>query len=303
MKTDIKNEEQLLDRTLDVLEECGVTEAYQYLIANKGFLQEYSSQVYNYLYCLSASAGLKTEALDWIREAIIEKGYWYRPEVLEDSDLDSIRDEESFQECRKISDTRYQEALKDTATLCTWKTYKQNKLALVLHGNQQNIDMCRQYWGCMESKGYQVEYVQSKIIDSYKLYRWEEDSDIQLDQVVDTMEWDKYDSHILCGFSAGCNEILKTLLHGSVQCEGILFQSPWIPVIEEHMEKIMDILEENKIWIQLICGKNDKDCAPLVEKFIAKAGERKISCGVQWVEGLGHNYPDDFSDILNKLTF
>lgn len=301
MKRDVKNEEQLLNTTLDVLEECGATEAYQYIIANKGFLEEYSSQVYNFLYCLSALSGLKADALAWIKEAVIEKKYWYRPEVLEDSDLDSIRNEEIFKECRKISDKKYQKALKNTSTLCTWNTFKSNKLALVLHGNQQNISMCQE-WNGMESNGYQVEYVQSKIIDSYKLYRWENDSEIQLNQVVDTIEWGKYDSHILCGFSAGCNEILKTLLHGYIKCEGIIFQSPWMPVIDENIEKIMDILEGNKIWIQLICGKNDKDCSPLAEKFIAKADERKIKCGIEWIEDLGHSYPENFSEILNKLT-
>lgn len=49
MKREMKNEEQLLNTTLEVLEECGVTEAYQYIMANKGFLKEYSSQVYNFL--------------------------------------------------------------------------------------------------------------------------------------------------------------------------------------------------------------------------------------------------------------
>ena len=112
---------------------------------------------------------------------------------------------------------------------------------------------------------------------------------------------EEYDSYILCGFSAGCNEILNTLLSGNNNCKGILLQSPWIPIIEKQAKNILDILEENNIWLQIICGKNDADCAPLIETFMTLANERKLNCHCHWVDNIGHSYPDDFSAITKKL--
>jgi len=210
-------EEQLLDKVLEILDESGPNEAYDYILSNKGLEYEHSSQLYNFLYCLSAAIGAKDESLSWIREAIIDKSYWYRPEVFQDGDLDPIRNEIKFLEYKKISDERYYKALKTASTLCTWKEIKYTKLALILHGNQQNMHSDKGYWKFLENKGYQVEYVQSRIIDSYMLFRWEDNEETQLDVVIGKLPWERYYTRILCGFSAGCNEILKVLLNTDIK--------------------------------------------------------------------------------------
>lgn len=87
--------------------------------SHKSDLTSCSSQLYNFLYCFSAVAGLKKEALEWLREAIEGKKYWYRPEVFDDSDLDSLRSDSMFQKCKEISDTRYYEELSKAKTVCT----------------------------------------------------------------------------------------------------------------------------------------------------------------------------------------
>jgi len=282
-------EEQLLDKTLEILGENGADEAYKYILSEKNQLEEYSSQLYNFLYCLSAVTGAKVESLAWIKESIIDERYWYRPEVFEDSDLDSIRNEAVFLDCRKISDTRYYEALKSAKTLCTWDEVKNTKLALVLHGNQQNMFSDRGYWKFMRDEGYQVEYVQSKIIDSYMLYRWEDNAETQLDSVIGKLSWDSYSTHALCGFSAGCDEILKTLLNKDIKCEKIILQSPWIPIIDEKLDEVMLAIEN--MQIRIICGSNDDDCLTYAEKLAKEADIRGLNCELQVISGLGHSYP------------
>ncbi len=294
-------EEQLLDLALDIMEESGALEAYRYILSHKSNLRSYGSQLYNYLYCLGALAGLKTEALEWMKEAIEVKRYWYRPTVFEDSDLDSLRSESIFQKCREISEKRYYKELENAKTVCTWDSVKSKKLALVLHGNQQNIQMCQKHWEALKGQGYQVEYVQSKTLDSYNLYRWDDEETIQLEQVVKTIQWNKYDSRILCGFSAGCNEILKNILYAKMKCEGIILQSPWIPIIETNMTEILTFIHDNSIWMEIICGREDKDCLYLTEKFAASARERNIKVRVEWSEGVGHQYPSNFSEILDGI--
>jgi len=287
----LMREEQLLDKALAILSENGASEAYNYLLSNKDLIDEHSGQLYNFLYCLSAVVGAKEESLAWIREAIIDKGYWYRPEVLEDDDLDLIRNESSYMECKKISDERYYEALKTTKTLCTWAEIKSEKLALVLHGNQQNMYSDNGYWKHLEKYGYQVEYVQSKIIDSYMLYRWEDAEETQLDSIIGKLPWDKYTTRELVGFSAGCNEILKTLLKTGITCEKIVLQSPWIPMIEDNLDSLLNVLAN--INIEIICGENDDDCLPNAKKFADETVKQGLNCKLQIIDGLGHSYPID----------
>ena len=292
-------EEELLDDTFGMLEKSGASDAYEFLVSHKGDIKEPSSQMYNYLYCLGALAEKKEEALGWLREAVEDRGFWYRSEVFEDSDLDSLRDEEIFVRCKKISDERYYSELEKAKTICTWKGVTAEKLALVLHGNQQNIDMCKEHWEKLSEQGYQVEYVQSKILDSYRLYRWDDDAQVQLNRVVEGIRWDEYDSRVLCGFSAGCNEILKALKCSEIKCEGIVLMSPWIPVIESGMDEIMERIRGNLAWVKLVCGTEDEDCLPLAEKFTKAAEQKGISVSAHWIEGMGHRYPDDF--ILKYL--
>jgi len=209
--------------------------------------------------------------------------------VFADDDLDSIRNKVEFLEYKKISDKRYYEASKLSSTLCTWKKVKSTKLALVLHGNQQNIHSDNGYWRFLEEKGYQVEYIQSQTIDSYRLYRWENDENTQLDRIIMQLPWQKYKAHALCGFSAGCNEILKTLLYTKINCEKIMRQSPWIPVIDNNLNNLLIVLSNTKI--EITCGQNDNDCLPYTKKLAEEATSRGLNCSLQILDGLGHGYP------------
>ena len=287
------HESSLLDDTLTVLERDGAAAAYQYLLAHKSQLQACSSQLYNFLYCLAAVSNAPDEALSWMREAIVEKGYWYRPEVFDDEDLDTLREEADFCAYRTMSHARYYKALEQAQTRCTWQGITQGKLALVLHGNQQNMHTDSAYWQFLAPMGYQVEYVQSKTIDSCDLYRWDDDSETQLDRVVEQIPWRDYDSRMLCGFSAGCNEILKTLLKPAVTCEKILLYSPWIPVIESRMDDLMAALSGTSI--EIICGSEDRDCLPHALALAAAADRHHLDCSFRQIAGLGHRLPESGS--------
>lgn len=282
-------EAKLLDKTLEILGEFGAPLAYEYILSNKDSLENCSGQLFNFLYCLAALTGSKEEALKWLKEAVVDKGFWYRPEVFEDSDLDLIRDDAVFEECKKISDAKYHEALRGARTLCTWEKVNGPRLALVLHGNQQNMTFGRDYWQFMQGQGYQVEYVQSKTIDSHMLYRWEDGGEIQLDKVVNGIFWDAYNVRRLCGFSAGCNEILRTLASSNVVCEEIVLLAPWIPVIDGDIDGLMAAL--GKVRINIICGENDEDCLPHAKKLAEEALKRGLDCKLETVSGLGHSFP------------
>jgi len=118
------------------------------------------------------------------------------------------------------------------------------------------------------------------------LYRWEDDGEIQLNGVIGKIQWKKYNTRILCGFSAGCNEILKTLLNTDIKCERIILQSPWIPMIDGCLHALLNAL--SNVSIEIICGENDDDCLPYAKKLAEEAIKLGLDCNLQIVIGRGH---------------
>ena len=290
-----------LNKTLELLETKGINEAYDFMLEKKHEVKTWSAQVYNYLYCLAALCGRNEEAIAWLNDVIEVKGYWYRPEVFEDEDLDSLRGDRRFEDLKAISNERYLKAVKETETLCTWEEIKSENLSLALHGNQQNIKISLESWNFLQKYGYQVEYVQSASVDSYQLYRWEDDGVNQLAGVLDRIDWDEYKTRTLCGFSAGCNEILKTFLVKDFICERIILQSPWIPVIDNEIDEIMNSLKSRETEIIVLCGEEDKDCVRRTNIFVDKAKVLGLNIREHWVNGLGHDFPHGFEEYLLEL--
>jgi len=62
-----------------------------------------------------------------------------------------------------------------------------NNLMLILHGNQQNNDISKESWQFIYRNKYQVEYLQSKEIDSYNLFIWEDKGNGTI-QIKETIE-------------------------------------------------------------------------------------------------------------------
>lgn len=297
------DEMQLLNKRLSLLNDEDTSNAYDFLVNNIDDLESISSQVYNFLYCLAATSNKKEEALGWLEEAVIIEGLWYRPEVFEDEDLDNIREEKRFEICSKKSEVRYLEALKNTKTVCTWTEKKKDRLVLALHGNQQNNDISKNYWSFLEDDKYQVEYIQSEEIDSYRLFRWEDKGSgpDQLNEVINSIDWNLYEEKILCGFSSGCNVILKAIRDFNITCNMIILQSPWIPIVEEDLIYLVEQLKNNDIEVIFICGVEDKDCFPQCKLLEKKTSDMGLDINSIYIEKLGHEYPVKFNEIVKSF--
>ncbi|MDK2866093.1 MAG: hypothetical protein PWP51_1581 [Clostridiales bacterium] len=296
-------EEELLDRTLMILEEQGAAKAYRYLLSNLHLLNDASSQVYNFLYCLAAVTDKKEAAINWMTEAIEVKKMWYRPEVFEDEDLDSIRDDERFKRLEATAYERYLSAKAEAAPLFTRKETKAEKLMVVLHGNQQNNAFSQYYWSEIPTKHYQIEYFQSATPDSYQLFRWEDD-DESPKQLADAMKYiqkDIYQSIVLGGFSAGCNTLLRCLVETDTTCDQLILQSPWIPVVDRDLERIIKVLQQKNVKLLIGCGKDDADCYPQCLKFEKAAKRIGYHYEKRYFEALGHAYPDSFKEIIQAF--
>ena len=61
------------------------------------------------------------KALEWLKYAIMDKGWWYRPEILEDDDLELLENNSEFISLKSISNDRYTAAVAKTKSLFSWK--------------------------------------------------------------------------------------------------------------------------------------------------------------------------------------
>ena len=98
------NEDVLLEEVLALAEQDGYEPAYDFLLAQRGAWKDGEHpQIYYFLACLAAGAGRAPAALEWLAEAVEQKEYWYRPEVLDDGDLKPLFGDVRFETLRKIS--------------------------------------------------------------------------------------------------------------------------------------------------------------------------------------------------------
>lgn len=293
---------KLLDATLELIDDNGTSKAYEYLMSNLDREAEWSSQVYNYLYCLAATSGNLDEAINWLKEAIEDKGMWYRPEVFEDSDLDTIRNHSDFNPCVEISNSRYEVALKRTKTQFTWKEKTEDNLLVILHGNQQNNEISRGFWSELILPNYQIEYLQSSEIDSFQLFRWNDagTGPAQLRDALSKVEGMQYNSAVLSGFSAGCNTILRAITSNGINCSRVILFSPWMPIVESMCDAVIMTLKEKGIQMVLICGVLDEDCMPQCRLFEERAKALGYEYIQNYIEGMSHEYPVDLVERVQQ---
>lgn len=295
------NETKLLNETLEVLCREDAGSAYAFLSAKWRELADPSAQVYNYLYCLSAAGDEREAALCHLEEAILKKGLWYRPEVFEDDDLTSLFGDPRFLRCVQASETRWAEAVRLARPLCTWTGRTGDALAVALHGNQQNAAMCREDWGFLSALGYQTEYIQSGTVDSAGLYRWEDEDPEQISPLLERPLGASYRQTLLCGFSAGCGELLKAVVSGSVRCDVLALASPWIPMAETGADAIADALKTCGTETLLLCGTLDEDCLPLAKALEGASSRRGAPLRAEYIDGLGHELPEDLPQRMAGL--
>ena len=218
----INKENDILETTLSIAEK-EYLEAYHFLRkAYQENPQNYGPQTLYFLTCLAGGIKRPGEALEWMRKAIHDNKWWYRPEVLEDEDLAALKNDKEFLLLKAISNERYVQTASKSKALFSWKKKTADNLFLAIHGNTQNGQIARTDWKPIVGKSdeWQIETVQSAEPDGYGTYRWSYNMTSYL-PVAHSMEkvQDQGYHKIACGgFSAGCDMLLRAITFTSAHC-------------------------------------------------------------------------------------
>ena len=97
---------------------------------------------------------------------------------------------------------------------------------------------------------------------------------------------------IVCGgFSAGCDMLLRSILFTAARCDQLILQSPWIPVLQDHAEALVQAVRGKKTALRIFCGSDDEDCLPMAKQLYALADEEGLNVKLTIQENSRHQFP------------
>ena len=301
---DVKKENDLLEETLS-LAETDYAQAYRFLLAAyEKKPGDFGPQTLYFLACLAGGAGMQDAALGWLRTAIEKNGWWYRPEVLVDDDLAQLEGSPEFLALKARSDARYADAVSAAKSVFSWNGKTADDLFLAVHGNTQNAKTAQSDWAPILAGDdrWQLETIQSAEPDGYGTFRWSYDdtSFLPVANALDAMQGEGYEKIACGGFSAGCDMLLRAIAFTSARCDLLILQSPWLPVLQEHKEAILQALRQKDIALRIFCGADDEDCLPLAQELSAAANQAGLDAALTVQENCRHQFPE-MSYALNAL--
>lgn len=300
-----KKENDILEATLSIAEN-GYAEAYRFLVdAYEKDAGSFGPQALYFLTCLAGGADMSEKALAWIRKAVADNGWWYRPEVLEDGDLEPIKDNAEFIALKAVFDARYADAVAKAKEVFSWEGKRAEKLLLAVHGNTQNGQTARNDWEPLlgENSQWQTETIQSAEPDGYGTYRWSYDmvSYQSVARALKRIQSEGYGQIVCGGFSAGCDMLLRTVLFTPARCDMLILQSPWIPIMQDDAVRVIDAVGKKEIALSIFCGSEDADCLPMAEQLYTLAAKNGLNVRFDIQKGIRHQFPDGPSALTDLL--
>lgn len=304
---------RLINQTLNLYFQDKLEEAYQYITKNGPLVKGNDAQIYNFRYAIASASGKHELAISLMKEAFIEKEYWVAYDYLmEDEDLEPVREDSTFLEMANLCKQREKEAHQSTLPeLKIWKpelTASQNplstKLLVALHGNQENIELTEDYWlPCLDDH-IELAIPKSSQIEFSMAYSWDDLEigcrelsnhlqGLQEDQLINS------ENLILGGFSAGARLALYQTLNTPVSPKGIILVAPWLPELDEWIPQL-EILNQKGTKCFIICGNQDEDAYDDAKRLAKQLTKRAIPNVFKVINGLQHEYPDNFEELLHE---
>ncbi|MDR4165834.1 MULTISPECIES: alpha/beta hydrolase [Bacillus cereus group] len=295
---------QLLNETLHCYASKGSLEAYTYIMEHAKGIVGNEAQIYNFKYALASAAGLEEEALHLMKEAIIEKGFWYGNEYLiSDDDLKPLHKFEEFHQMVQLCKEREELAKKtERADVKYIESKKKEKLFIAMHGDQENIGIIEPYWKSVLAQNYTLALPQSSKIQFSDGFVWDDlhRGKEELKEHYDKLIENRTVEHVIIGgFSAGARVALYTILQKDIAVDGFIFMAPWLPEVEEWNE-LLGVLQDKHIKGYIVCGDQDEDCFECTQQFVQLLRDKNIEHKYKIIPNLNHDYPIHFEEVLKE---
>jgi len=296
---------QLINQAMRLDREGRPSEAYDLLTEIGERIVGNPAQILNFRYCIASKLGDKELAFELMREAIVDRGYWYGYDYLfEDDDLKLLRDSPEFKSLAEICRGREAEVKKNSRpSLKIVKNEelapKRTKLLMALHGNGDSAALIEDYWLPCMRQGYSLAFPQSSQITFWEGYTWADldkgRSELSVQNGIAVEPADM----VVAGFSGGARLALLATMKGDVTPGGLILVAPWLPELDKWGEEIRYI-GEKKIGFWILCGDQDRDCLEGSKRLSSILEKVGAQVQLDIVQDLDHDFPVDFEARLSK---
>lgn len=267
------------------------------LLARRGpEVDRWSADLAHITACLQSLAGRPEQALGTLRAALDEGDWWTARILVEDDDLAPVRELPGWDDLVREADARanaYNASAPAEPPVLLLPAGPARGVVVVLHGSGQRAAPTAEAWSAATGAGFAVLAVASSQRSTPTHTSWPDQGLATRDiaYALDTLDADLRELPVVAaGFSAGGRAALLWALDGRPRAvDRLLVVAPSIRPEERPGEPRAHVE-----GLVLLGGEDDLSGAVL------EIAERLESAGLrlETVEGLGHDYPDDFGARL-----
>ncbi len=298
---------QLVNRVVKLYHQGKFLEAYELVTVNAGKVKGNQAQIFNFRFCLACRSGRHGLALNIMKDAVIDHGYWYAYDnLITDDDLAPLRDIPEFKRMAEICKGREAEARSTSRPemdIAVPQVEGPTTLLMVLHGNEEDNQIARSQWVGPEGPCCLMAFPRSSQIGFSGAYYW---NDVELgvsevrSHLRDLRQYFPVQSVVLAGFSAGARVALHLALEAENDVQGLILIAPWLPDLDGISSKIRG-LRSRDVRSYVIWGEQDEDCRghaqALNELFeIEGVRHRKVM-----VPSMEHDVPSDLQALVSSM--
>ena len=87
--------------------------------------------------------------------------------------------------------------------------------------------------------------------------------------------------------------LLRAIVFTPARCDILILQSPWIPILQDHSEGLVNVFKQKNIALRILCGSDDRDCLPMAKHLFEVTTREGIHVEIAIQEGNRHQFPKD----------
>ncbi|PDY85080.1 DUF3089 domain-containing protein [Bacillus cereus] len=254
--------------------------------------------------CAYSVEGKHEEAIAILNEAI-QRGIWWNPYTLmHDEDLKGLQDKIDFKPIvKKCEEILKEHQMMSQSKLFTYGNEKAQAGIFSLHWRGSNINDFAPYW-CEEEilHEYMLGFSQSSQIYGMNSYSWD-NHEIAIKDVMKNFNdfTNKYNLEdiIIAGASQGGNIAIELALKNMLATQKFIAVIPAIRDVEA-IESIVISNDITNVKGYIVTGDKDQFYENTLQ-VMSMFEKYNVNCKLIVREGLGHLFPEDFTQIVKNI--
>lgn len=291
--------QDLIDELFRLYPQGKYAEALEIVEQQSDRFPEQSARTTFWRMCLLSLCGRADDTISVFRQGL-DAGLWWRKDVFNDSDLNTVRDLPEFRSLMAESQEKYEaartEVERDQAVLVPEEPASGSyPLLIALHGRNGNKESNIREWETARRKGWLVLLAQSTQPLFPGSYCWDDPAQGRADLLFyyeDICSKYPVDPRrvVLAGFSQGSGMVIHTTLSGRIAARGFISIASWW---NEPASLVPQTEDAKHVRGYFITGEKDHtfDTAKEIQKVLQA---NNIQFAEEAHPDLAHEFPPDF---------